>query len=123
MLNIGENIGTLVAEETKDALKALDGAILSELRLCTTLVEAFDQTALPVGHTQKLLQSMASGLNHIVAGRGEMAMTVHRLNAIKAGSNLAPTSFNCPGPMPTSALPTLADDDAKFAVSAEAELG
>jgi hypothetical protein len=111
MLNIDNNIGTLVAAETKGTMKALDDAILTELRLCTTLVEAFEQAKLPVGHSQKLLQSMATGLNHIVAGRGEMAMTVHRLNAIKAGSNLAPTSYNCPGPMPTSALPKLDSED------------
>lgn len=100
MFVIGENAGALIAEETKGALRALDNAILSELRLCTSLVETFEQAQLPVGSSQKLLQSMTSGLSQIIAGRGEMAQTVRELNAIKAASNLAATSYNCPGTIP-----------------------
>jgi hypothetical protein len=100
MLEVDENIGALIAAETKGALCALDNAILNKLRLCTTLVEAFEQTQLPVGSSQKLLQAMATGLNHIVAGRGEMAMTVRQLSLIKAGSSLSATSYNCPGGVP-----------------------
>lgn len=99
MLKIQDNIGLLVAKETQGALKAIDNAILNELRLCTSLVEAFEATNLPVGPSQKLLQSLASGLNHIVAGRGEMAHTVKTLTAIKSGSSLNETSYNCPGQM------------------------
>ncbi len=100
MLNIQDNIGCLVASETQGALRAIDNAILSELRLCTSLVEAFEEANLSVGPSQKLLQSLANGLNHIVAGRGEMAQTVRTLTAIKAGSSLKETSYNCPGEMP-----------------------
>jgi hypothetical protein len=100
MFKIGENAGALIAEETKGALRALDSAILSELRLCTSLVETFEQAHLPIGSSQKLLQSMTSGLSQIIAGRGEMAQTVRELNAIKAASNLAETNYNCPGTIP-----------------------
>ena len=100
MLNIQNNIGLLVADETQGALRAIDNAILTELRLCTTLVEAFEEANLSVGPSQKLLQSIATGLDHIVAGRGEMAHTVRALTAIKAGSSLKETSYNCPGEMP-----------------------
>jgi hypothetical protein len=100
MLNIQDNIGLLVANETQGALRAIDNAILTELRLCTTLVEAFEEANLSVGPSQKLLQSIAKGLNHIVAGRGEMAHTVRTLTAIKAGSSLQETSYNCPSNMP-----------------------
>ena len=103
MLKIQDNIGLLVAQETQGALQAIDNAILNELRLCTSLVEAFEATNLPVGPSQKLLQSLASGLSHIVAGRGEMAHTVKTLTAIKSGSSLKETSYNCPG-QPTPLL-------------------
>ena len=102
MLIIDKNVGALIAAETKGTLKALDDAILNELRLCTTLVEAFDGARLSVGASQKLLQSMASGISHIVQGRGEMASTVRALAAIKGGSNLAETSYNCPEGSPPS---------------------
>lgn len=109
MLNIDDNTGSLIAAETKGALRALDNAILTELRLCTTLVETFGQSQLPVSSSQKLLQSMASGLNHIVAGRGEMATTVRTLTAIKSTSNLAATNYSCPGSAPIAKLPTVPD--------------
>jgi hypothetical protein len=109
MLNIQDNIGLLVANETQGALRAIDDAILTKLRLCTTLVEAFEQTNLAVGPSQKLLQSIATGLSHFVAGRGEMAHTVRTLTAIKAGSSLQETSYNCPGEMP----PLLAGQNAE----------
>ena len=96
MFNIQDNIGMLVANETQGALRAIDDAILTKLRLCTTLVEAFEEANMPVGPSQKLLQSIASGLNHIVAGRGEMADTVKTLTAIKSNSSLKESSYNCP---------------------------
>ena len=104
MHQIQDNIGLLVANETQGVMRAIDDAILTKLRLCTTLVEAFEQTNLPVGPSQKLLQSIAAGLNHIVAGRGEMAHTVRTLTAIKTDSSLRETSYNCPGPPPSLSM-------------------
>jgi hypothetical protein len=104
MFDVQNNTGALIAEETKGALRALDNAILNELRLCATLMEAFEETQLPISSSQKLLQSMASGINHIVAGRNEMATTVRHLRAIKAGSTLAPVNYNCPEGVPSVAL-------------------
>jgi hypothetical protein len=112
MLKIDENIGALVADETKGALRAIDNAILSELRLCTTLVEAFERTAIPVGASQKLLQNMTKGINHIVAGRGEMAGTVRALAALKSGSTLGPVSYNCPNEPPFAKSSDQAEPDA-----------
>lgn len=109
MVKIAQNTGALIAAETKGTLKALDNAILTELRLCTTLIEAFDEVRLPVGTSQKLLQSMASGINHVVRGRGEMASTVRALAAIKGVSNLAETSYNCPEGSPPSMRAAPAD--------------
>lgn len=106
---IQDNIGTLIAAETKGALRAIDNAILTELRLCASLLEAFEAADLPIGPTQKLLQTLSSGLSHFIAGRGEMAQTVRTLTAIKSGSNLQETSYNCPtvgeAPMPSRQLP------------------
>lgn len=101
MLEIKNNTGALVASETQGTLRAIDDAILSELRLCTTVVEAFGDTDLTIGSSQKLLQSLATGLNHFVAGRGEMAQTVRTLTAIKSSSSLRETSYNCPGEAPS----------------------
>jgi hypothetical protein len=119
MLKIEKNTGALVAAETKGALRSLDDAILNELRLATTIVEAFEETGLPISTSQKLLQSMASGLNHIVLGRAEMANTVRTLTAIKGGSSLQETSYSCPGEQP----PMMAVSQTTTAVRAEAAFG
>jgi hypothetical protein len=96
MQKIEQNVGHLVAADTKGTISALDNAILSELKLCTTVMEAIQTTSLPIMSSQKLIHSMASGLSHIVAGRGEMAATVRHLTSIQRASNLAPHSFGCP---------------------------
>ena len=118
MLNIQDNIGMLVSNETQGALRAIDNAILTKLRLCTTLVEAFEDASVAVGPSQKLLQSIANGLNHIVAGRGEMAQTVRTLSAIKAGSSLRETSYNCPGETPPLMAAQKAEKSSACPVSA-----
>jgi hypothetical protein len=96
MQKFDANLGALVAADSQGTLKALDDAILSELKLCTTLMEAFQSNAVPIVSSQKLLNSMASGLNHIVAGRGEMATTLRQLTVLKQDSNLAVYDFGCP---------------------------
>jgi hypothetical protein len=96
MQKFDANLGALVAADSKGTLKALDDAILSELKLCTTLVEAIQSNEVPIVSSQKLLNSMASGLNHIVAGRGEMATTLRQLTVLKQDSNLAVYDFGCP---------------------------
>ena len=77
------------------------------------LATALEEANLPVGPSQKLLQSIATGLNHIVAGRGEIAHTVRTLTAIKSGSSLQETSYNCPGETP----PLLAAQEAETAAA------
>jgi hypothetical protein len=96
MQNFDVNLGALVAADTQGTLKALDDAILSELKLCTTLVEAIQGNGIPVASSQKLLNSVTSGLSHIVAGRGEMATAVRQLNVLKKDSNLVVYDYGCP---------------------------
>jgi hypothetical protein len=90
------NIGNLVASDTQGTLKAFDTAILSELKLCTTLVEAMQESPIPIASSQKLLNSMSTGLSHMVAGRKEMASTVQQLTILQRDSNLAVYDFGCP---------------------------
>jgi hypothetical protein len=96
MQNFDANIGALVAADSQGTIKALDEAILSELKMCTTLVEAIQGQQLPIGSSQKLLNSMASGIHNIVAGRNDMAATVRYLTVLKQDSNLAVYDFGCP---------------------------
>ncbi len=101
MQKFDANMGALVAADTQETLKALDDAILSELKLCTTLVEAIQGNDLPIVQSQKLLNSVTSGLSHIVAGRADMATAVKQLTIMKQDSNLAVYDFGCPNGAPS----------------------
>lgn len=96
MQKFDANLGALVAANSKDTIKALDEAILSELKMCTTLVEAIQGNDLPINSSQKLLNTMASGISNIIAGRNDMAATVRHLTVLKQDSNLAVYDFGCP---------------------------
>lgn len=96
MQKFDANIGALVAADSQGTLKAIDDAILSELKMCTTLVEAIQGQKLPIAASQKLLNSMASGIGNIVAGRNDMAATVRHLSVLKQDSNLDVYDFGCP---------------------------
>jgi hypothetical protein len=107
MQKIEQTIGAVVAADSKDAVCALDQAIISELRLCMSIVEGATTSGLPINWTQKLLQSMSSGIASVVAGRAEMTQTVRYLTAMQRDSNLHAVSYGCPNGMPaTGVCPT-----------------
>ncbi len=96
MQKFDANLGALIAADSQGTIKALDDAILSELKMCTTLVEAMQGNSLPINSSQKLLNAMASGISNIVAGRSDIATTVRHLTVLKQDSNLAVYDFGCP---------------------------
>jgi hypothetical protein len=96
MLKIEENTGLVVAEDTKTTIAAIDHAILSKTRLASSILEASGQSGLPMAHSQKLLEGMARGFEHLVAGRGDMLAVVRHLTTIKGRSNLEVVDFGCP---------------------------
>lgn len=106
MFKIEEATGLVVAEDTKTTIAAIDRAILSKTRLASSIIEASDQTGLPMAHSQKLLEGMARGFEHLVAGRGDMLAVVRQLTAIKGRSSLEVVDFGCPtGLEPALSLP------------------
>lgn len=96
MFKIEETTGLVVAEDTKTTISAIDHAILSKTRLATSIIEASEQSGLPMAQSQKLLEGMARGFEHLVAGRGDMLTVVRHLTAIKTGSTLKVVSYGCP---------------------------
>jgi len=96
MFKIEENTGLVVAEDTKTTIAAIDRAILSETRLASSIIEASEQSGLPIAQSQKLLEGMARGFEHLVAGRGDMLAVVRHLTTIKGRSNLEVVDYGCP---------------------------
>ncbi len=96
MLKINQTTGTVIAEDLKASIRAIDEALIQESRLTGSLIEASGQIGLPITHSQKLLEGMARGFEHLVAGRADMLSVVRQVNSIRAQSNLEVTDFGCP---------------------------
>ena len=96
MLKINHTTGTVIAEDLKASIKAIDEALIQESRLTGSLIEASGQIGLPITHSQKLLEGMARGFERLVAGRADMLSVVRQVNSIRAQSNLEVTDFGCP---------------------------
>lgn len=97
MLKFREGAGPVVAADTKNAVAAVDDALLNSARLIASVIEATQGSNLPVGESQKLLSSMTSGLQAVLAGRGDMVTAIRQMTMIKGRSNFAPMDYGCPG--------------------------
>lgn len=96
MIKLKESAGIVLAGDVRNAVAAVDDALLNGAKLCVSVLEAAQESNLPVQQTQKLYRSIISGLNAVLEGRGEIVAAVQRMNAIKAQSNLAPQNYGCP---------------------------
>jgi hypothetical protein len=107
MFKIEEATGLVVAEDTKTTIAAIDRAILSKTRLAGTIIEASEQSSLPMAQSQKLLEGMARGFEHLVAGRSDMLSVVRHLTSIQGASTLEIVNYGCPNGL-RGALTTVA---------------
>jgi len=96
MLKIQSGAAGAVAADTKRAVTAIDAALLCDTQLMMTIIEALQQSNLPIKRSQDLLQSVTEGINHVVAGRAAMVGTITQLTALKGRSNMAPVDYGCP---------------------------
>jgi hypothetical protein len=96
MLNFRPGAGTVVAADTKNAVAAVDDALLNSARLIASVIEATQGSNLPVSESQKLLASMTSGLQAVLDGRGNMVSAIRLMTDIKGRSNFAPVDLGCP---------------------------
>lgn len=97
MLNFRAGAGAVVAADTKNAVAAVDDALLNSARLIASVIEATQGSNLPVSESQKLLSSMTCGLQAVLDGRGNMVSAIRQMTNIKGRSNFAPVDFGCPG--------------------------
>jgi hypothetical protein len=96
MFHFRPGAGAVVAADSKNAVAAVDDALLNSIRMYASIIEATQGSDLPASQSQKLIASMTEGLNSVVKGRGEIVATIRQLAAIKAQSNFAPEDFGCP---------------------------
>ena len=102
MLTFRPGAGPVVAADTKNAVAAVDDALLNSARLIASIIEATQGSNLPVSESQKLYASMTSGLQSVLDGRSNMVDAIRQMTDIKGRSNFAPMDFGCPGGPPSA---------------------
>ena len=60
MHQIKHSSGAVVAAETQASVAAIDTAVLTQVRLCASVIEAASESKMPVATTQKVLESIAA---------------------------------------------------------------
>lgn len=94
---IKKAVGNVVASDTQSSVAAMDMAVISQSRMCASVMEAASDSKMPINATQKLLEAMTSGLQGLAVSRADMVTAVRELQRIQASSSLVEEYFGCPG--------------------------
>ena len=97
MINLREGSTRVVASDAQEMGGMIDQALLQQMRLATSFIEASQESKLAMPMTQAALQSLAEGLNCLVEGRAKVSNSVREMTKILKHSNLREVSFGCPG--------------------------
>lgn len=87
--------GQTVASDVRAVFESLDRAALDTVRLTSDFIEALTNSELPPSRSQRVLKSLAAGLNKVVEGRADMIQAQRTLVTIKDNSNIAVYDFGC----------------------------
>lgn len=96
MINLREGSTRVVAGDAQEMGGMIDAALLQQMRLATSFIEASQESKLAMPMTQAALQSLAEGLNCLVEGRAKVSNSVREMTKILKHSNLREVSFGCP---------------------------
>jgi hypothetical protein len=96
MINFREGAGTVVAADVQGTVASVDDALLNSARMWVSVLEAFQGAKVPAAQSQKLFESLTSGMNAVIAGRKDMVSVIRQLTAIQGRSNLAAEAYGCP---------------------------
>ncbi len=97
MINLREASVRVVTGDAQEMNGAIDQALIQQMRLATSFIEASQESRLAMPLTQPALQAMSEGLGCLVAGREKVSESIREMNRLLAHSNLKETSFGCPG--------------------------
>lgn len=106
MVNFQPGAGAVVAADSKNAVAAVDDALLNNLRMYASFIEATQGSNLPAAQSQKVYKSLSASLSAIVEGRADIVAAIRQLNFIKGASNLRELDFGCPLWLEASPGPT-----------------
>jgi hypothetical protein len=96
MIQFRESAGVVIAADVQGAVSSVDDALLNGARMWVSVLEAFQGAKVPAGQSQKLFETLTSGINSMLAGRKDMVAAIRHLTQIQGRSNLAAEAYGCP---------------------------
>jgi hypothetical protein len=90
----------VIADDVRATLASVDGALTHGARLLGAMVETAQASRIPVTESQRVLESVTSGLSNVVRGRSDMVDAVKRMTVMKRNSNLQTVDVGCDNPLP-----------------------
>jgi hypothetical protein len=96
MIEFKHGGGSVVAADARSAITSVDEALLSGARMCASFLEASQGSNLPASQSQRVIRSIATGMNSVVEARAAMVSAIKELRIIQGRSNLAAEAYGCP---------------------------
>lgn len=96
MHKLSETAVSVVAADTRAALRATDAALLAHVQLFASVIEGVNGSNLPVTVSQDLYARIAEHGGKIVAGREDLKQLIARLTLVKDRSNQREMDSGCP---------------------------
>ena len=92
--------GEIIANDTRASVAAIDQAVLSYSRLCSSIVEVSTSSDLPVSAAQNALAKVVDGLTAAIKGREDISQATRELLKVQKASSLETISYGCPDGFP-----------------------
>lgn len=120
MVKLNETTVIVVAADTRSAIKDIDIAVVSKLRLAATAIEGISEAGVPVTQSQHLIATFHEGLGKLAEGRQSLVAAVRQMQIIHKRSNQAELDVGCTAPWELFTTSLAADDVQASASQAQA---
>jgi tellurite resistance protein len=97
MIRLTEAAGRVISSDATTAFRDTDQALLSGVRLAASVLEGTVDSGLPPRTKQKLLESVSSSFDKMLAGRRDMVQAHTQMIVIQGQSSIAEVDFGCLG--------------------------
>lgn len=95
MINLTEATVVVVGADSRTAVKDLDSACVSGLRLAANAIEGIKDAGVPVGQSQRLITAFNNGFAKLTEGRKELVSAIGHMQVIHRRSDQAETDAGC----------------------------
>lgn len=97
MIKLTESAGRVIADDMMQTFAATETAMLSGLRVTTSVIEGTAEAGIHPRTKQKLLESLHDGIGGLLQGLRAMVESHSQMTVIQRNSNLVEVDYGCVG--------------------------